>query len=136
MPTLNETRIAELTEMGQNAGLDQVFYRFFDCNLGSAAGHNVLLSDFAADLLLIINPDTAASPYLLNEMLLRMGDSAYGFGDIGIVEARADTDRAPQGLRPGKWRDQLGHHRLRSAAPFGRQGGRRLRRRDLLLVLR
>jgi hypothetical protein len=88
MPTLNETRIAELTSMAQNAGLDQVFYRFFDDNLGSAAGHNELMRDFAADLLLIINPDTAASPYLLNEMLLRMGDSAHGFGDIGIVEAR------------------------------------------------
>ena len=88
MPTLNETRIAELTSMAQDAGLDQVFYRFFDANLGSAAGHNELMRDFAADLLLIINPDTAASPYLLNEMLLRMGDSAHGFGDIGIVEAR------------------------------------------------
>jgi GT2 family glycosyltransferase len=88
MATLNETRIAELTAMAQDAGLDHVFYRFFDANLGSAAGHNVLLRDFAADLLWIINPDTAASPYVLNEMLLRMGDSAYGFGDVGIVEAR------------------------------------------------
>ena len=74
--------------MAQDAGLDQVCYRFFDANLGSAAGHNELMRDFSADLLLIINPDTAASPYLLNEMLLRMGDSAHGFGDIGIVEAR------------------------------------------------
>ena len=88
MPTLDAQRVRELAGTGRELGLDQMSYRFFDANLGSAAGHNALLSDFDADLLWIVNPDTAASPYVLNEMLLRLGESAYGLGDVGLVEAR------------------------------------------------
>lgn len=88
MPTMTEAEMFEWQASLPDAGLDGFAYRFFDANLGSAAGHNALLDDFSADLLWIINPDTAASPYVLTEMLLRLGDSAYGAGDVGMVEAR------------------------------------------------
>jgi GT2 family glycosyltransferase len=87
-PTLDARRVKELVDTTSNLGLDQFGYRFFDANLGSAAGHNALLSDFDENLLWIVNPDTVASPYVLNEMLLRLGDSAFGLGDVGLVEAR------------------------------------------------
>ena len=88
IPTLAPHQVDEYASATRDSGLDEVGYRFFQANLGSAAGHNALLSDFNADLLWIINPDTVASPYVLSEMLVRMGGSAYGVGDVGLVEAR------------------------------------------------
>jgi Glycosyltransferase like family 2 len=86
--TLDARQVRELADRTHDLGLDQFGYHFFNANLGSAAGHNALMADFDTDLLWIVNPDTAASPYVLNEMLLRLGDSAYGLGDVGLVEAR------------------------------------------------
>jgi hypothetical protein len=86
--TITGADLDDMRRTAADAGLDEVGYRFFDADLGSAAGHNVLLQDFNADLLWIISPNSTCSPYVLDEMLTRMGDSAYGFGDIGMVEAR------------------------------------------------
>lgn len=58
-------------------------YLHFGANLGSAGGHNRLFTDSAADAVLVVNPDTYASPFLLAELVAGLAD-----GTVGIVEAR------------------------------------------------
>jgi GT2 family glycosyltransferase len=67
----------------RQAGIDHLRYEFFDENLGSAAGHNLLLQAGDTDLVLILNPDVVASPHLIQELTLRLDDHK-----IGLVEAR------------------------------------------------
>jgi len=62
---------------------DAVNYDYFGTNLGHAGGHNRLLGDLAEDLLLVLNPDTYASPRLLIELTASLADPT-----IGIVEGR------------------------------------------------
>lgn len=81
--TLNVAGLADLTESLRAAGIERLHYDFFGANLGSAAGHNRLLPSFDTDLILIVNPDIVASPYLIEELLLRLGDPM-----IGLVEGR------------------------------------------------
>jgi hypothetical protein len=70
-------------------------YEFFDRNLGSAAGHNRLLSTWDTDLVLVLNPDVVASPYLLQELILRLDDPK-----IGIVEGRQLPLEHPKAYDP------------------------------------
>lgn len=81
--TLSDEAAANLEKDMSKAGIDQLEYEFFDSNLGSAAGHNRLFPKFESDLVLILNPDTVASPYLVDELLLRVMEP-----DIGLVEGR------------------------------------------------
>jgi GT2 family glycosyltransferase len=64
-------------------GIDRFAYRYFDANLGSAGGHNRLFEECGADVVLIANPDTYASPDMLVELLPLVADPS-----VGIVEAR------------------------------------------------
>jgi GT2 family glycosyltransferase len=75
--------IATLEASLLDAGIDDFTYDFFDENLGSADGHNRLFNRLTSDLVLILNPDIVASPYLIQELTLRLNDSS-----IGLVEGR------------------------------------------------
>ena len=58
-------------------------YLHFGANLGSAGGHNRLFADSLADAVLVVNPDTYASPSLVTELVAGLADPT-----VGIVEAR------------------------------------------------
>jgi GT2 family glycosyltransferase len=81
--SLTEEQRLELAQGLKELGVDELTYTFFDANLGSAAGHNRLLERLDSDLVLILNPDTIASPYLIQELTQRLNDPA-----IGLVEGR------------------------------------------------
>jgi hypothetical protein len=63
--------------------IQAIDYTYFRANLGSAAGHNWLLQEAAADLVMILNPDVLASPNLFSELI-----DALSRSDVGLVEAR------------------------------------------------
>jgi GT2 family glycosyltransferase len=60
-----------------------VSYLHFAANLGSAGGHNRLFADSQADAVLVVNPDTYASPRLVAELVAGIAEPG-----VGIVEAR------------------------------------------------
>jgi hypothetical protein len=60
-----------------------VTYSHFGANLGSAGGHNRLFAASRADAVLVVNPDTYASPHLVSELTAGLEDPT-----VGIVEAR------------------------------------------------
>ena len=76
--------IAELAEQVKPMGIDVLEYRFFDANLGSAAGHNRLLATLADEYVLIMNPDTVAAPDLLQQLMVPFSRQVK----VGLVEAR------------------------------------------------
>lgn len=61
----------------------EITYRHYGANFGSAGGHNRLFADSAADVVLVINPDTYASPHLVAELVAGIAEAG-----VGIVEAR------------------------------------------------
>lgn len=63
--------------------IDGIGYEFFDANLGSAGGHNRLFFETDDEFVLVLNPDTYCSPFLLDEMFALTGDVR-----VGIVEGR------------------------------------------------
>jgi GT2 family glycosyltransferase len=63
--------------------LSGIEYAFFNANLGSAAGHNRLLTSASTDLLMILNPDVLPSPTLFEELIADLGKPG-----VGLVEAR------------------------------------------------
>ena len=58
-------------------------YLYFGANLGSGGGHNRLFAQSGADLFLVMNPDTYASPRLVIELCAALSDPS-----VGIAEAR------------------------------------------------
>jgi GT2 family glycosyltransferase len=66
-----------------NRELAQIKYEYFGKNLGSAGGHNRLLTDAAADWVLILNPDVRVSPRTI-ELL----SAPFARPTVGITEAR------------------------------------------------
>ena len=82
-PVYSAEAIAAHEAQLRGQGISRIQYRYFDANLGSAAGHNRLLEDATAELVLIQNPDVVAAPNLLVELLepLRLPGT-------GQVEAR------------------------------------------------
>lgn len=83
LPIFRAAGLPELTDSLLRAGLDGFEYEFFDCNLGSAGGHNSLLEKSTSDLIWIVNPDIVASPNVIQELVLRLDDSK-----IGMIEGR------------------------------------------------
>lgn len=81
--TLSIQRVDELRRTLATGGIDELSYEFFGENLGSAAGHNRLLTGLDSDLVMLINPDAVASPFLISELVSRLDDDR-----IGQVEAR------------------------------------------------
>ncbi len=76
-------------------GIRNVSYEFFDSNLGSAAGHNRLISGGEQDFVLILNPDTIVAPNLLIELFRPMQRAR-----IGMVEARQIPIEHPKHYDP------------------------------------
>lgn len=93
--TFTAAEAAELADRMAGHGVDRSSYRFFDANLGSAAGHNALLADLDAELLLIVNPDVYCSPTVLGELLAPLDDPA-----VGVVEARQVPVEHPKAHDP------------------------------------
>jgi len=61
----------------------KITYLHFGANLGSAGGQNRLFAESAADAVLVVNPDTYASPHLVSELIAALEDPT-----VGIAEAR------------------------------------------------
>lgn len=79
------TSLTDFVRITETPGMaTKVDYRFFDENLGSGGGSNRLAADAQTDLLLVLNPDTYASPNLVSTM------AAFFNADptIGIADAR------------------------------------------------
>ncbi len=72
----------ELLGEGPNP-FSRVSYLHFGANLGSAGGHNRLFADSEADVVLVVNPDTYASPHLVAELVAGIAQDG-----VGIAEAR------------------------------------------------
>ncbi len=81
---LDDDAVASLADEVRSRGVDDIEYTFFDANLGSAAGHNRLLERLDCDYVLIINPDTVASPRLIEELFVPFQTQER----VGLVEAR------------------------------------------------
>ncbi len=75
-------------------GFDAATYEFFEENLGSAGGSNRLAEGATTDYILVLNPDTYPSPWMLDHML-----GAFG-KDIGLVDARQLPVEHPKEFNP------------------------------------
>jgi GT2 family glycosyltransferase len=74
---------------------DSVDYLHFGANLGSAGGQNRLFEGMEEDLVLVLNPDTYASPRLVVELASPLADPS-----IGIVEGRQVPLEHPKAHHP------------------------------------
>ncbi len=70
-------------------------YRFFNANLMHPRGHNTLAEGIESDHILVINPDTYASPSLLSQLLRAMTQSK-----VAIAEARQIPIEHPKAYDP------------------------------------
>ncbi len=61
----------------------RVTYAHFGANLGSAGGHNRLFEEADTEVVLVMNPDTYASPRLVTELVAGISGA-----QVGVVEAR------------------------------------------------
>lgn len=68
---------------------------FFGANLGSAKGHNTLLSQAQTDDVLIMNPDVVLAPDALIELA-----KPFGQAGVGMVEARQLPIEHPKAYDP------------------------------------
>ncbi len=92
-PTLSDE---ELTRLGsKNTYLSSISSVHFGANLGSAAGHNQLLSASDADLTLIMNPDVLVAPNLLVELIGAMSKPG-----MALVEGRQIPTEHPKDFDP------------------------------------
>ncbi len=71
---------ARQSAMGE---FDELSYRHFGQNLGSAAGHNALFERCQSDLLFITNPDAYLSPDVFDPLVRCLGQPS-----VGMAEAR------------------------------------------------
>jgi GT2 family glycosyltransferase len=82
-PMLSDDQIDRLRDGVEPWGVTGIDYEFFETNLGSAGGHNRLFERNRSDYVLILNPDTFASPFMLAELGVSHGDAS-----VGITEPR------------------------------------------------
>jgi GT2 family glycosyltransferase len=80
-PTIGNKALQALRK--NYTGIQAIDYTYFRANLGSAAGHNRLLTEAASDLVMILNPDVLASPNLFCKLI-----DALARPGVGLVEAR------------------------------------------------
>ena len=82
--SLGAARREEVEAEMRQFGFTSFSYQFFGANLGHGGGQNELLKERGdTQFVLIVNPDTCASPALILELLLAMRDPS-----VGIAEAR------------------------------------------------
>ena len=93
--SLSIESVHAMSEAMKNHGIDEITYDFFDKNLGSARGHNRLLTAFTEDFVLFLNPDVYLSPFALTELILLSHDSS-----AGIIEARQIPLEHPKSFDP------------------------------------
>jgi Glycosyltransferase like family 2 len=118
-PLIGSDLLNTLTASLLSLGVDEVFYHFFDENVGHGGGHNLLFAHNTADLVLIVNPDTLASPSLLEELLVPAAPN------VGLVEPRQLPIEHPKGydMRTGEVPWSSGACVLIPAAVFREIGG-------------
>jgi hypothetical protein len=87
---LGDSSTSPLVEVDQNFQgpegpdpFDHIRYEFFGANLGSAGGHNRMFGALEHDLVLVVNPDTYASPRLVSELATALEEES-----VGVAEAR------------------------------------------------
>lgn len=80
-PILSEEFLGRVR--GDSDALESIEYVFFHKNLGSARGHNTLLSDTNAEYTLVMNPDVRLAPTCLVELAKHMRSP-----EVGMVEAK------------------------------------------------
>jgi hypothetical protein len=96
LPILSDEKLASLK--AKNPYLSSISSVHFGENLGSAAGHNSLVSTSDADLTLIMNPDVLVAPNLLVELIRAiMGQQRP---QRGLVEARQMPAEHPKEFDP------------------------------------
>lgn len=93
-PNLDEETVATLLANTVEFGLDDATYEHFGENLGSAGGSNRLAQAAETDRILVLNPDTYASPWMLHRQL-----QAFRTG-AGVVEARQLPVEHPKKYHP------------------------------------
>ena len=74
---------ADVVPGSEHGPFDDVSYLHFGANLGSGGGHNRLFEGLGEDLVLVMNPDTYASPPMVRELVAALADP-----EVGVVEAR------------------------------------------------
>jgi GT2 family glycosyltransferase len=79
--SFSKTEIDELEAYLLQAGFDAGSYEHFGANLGSAGGSNRLAKGARTDFLLVLNPDTYASPDLLSNLVAAAVEPAVGAVD-------------------------------------------------------
>jgi GT2 family glycosyltransferase len=92
-PCLKEDQLLKLEE--QFAPTLKIKYQFFNKNMGSAAGHNLLADGVDTDLLLIQNPDVIVSPRSLERLL-----EYFRLPGVGMVEAKQLPIEHPKEYNP------------------------------------
>ena len=93
LPTLTNEELTRLKS--KNSYLSSISSLHFGANLGSAAGHNRLLSTSDAALTLIMNPDVLAAPNLLVELI-----GAISKPRMALVEGRQIPTEHPKDFDP------------------------------------
>lgn len=81
--SFQDADVAELIGYAHGAGFDRAEYEHFGANLGSAGGSNRLAEGAESDFILVLNPDTYASPDLVTALLGATREPA-----VGAVDAR------------------------------------------------
>jgi GT2 family glycosyltransferase len=81
-PCLDAEQAERLAGALRGAGASRVDYRPFAGNLGHGGGQNALFDGDDADLLLILNPDCVASPWLVDRLVgALLADPGWGAAD-------------------------------------------------------
>ena len=94
-PNLSIDQVDVLSAQMNPLGIEWITYDYFGENLGSARGHNRLLTEFKEDFVLFLNPDAYLSPFALAELMLLSAD-----GTAGIIEARQIPLEHPKSFDP------------------------------------
>ena len=93
-PVLMRSDIEELKNLTFSSRIAFDYY-FFEKNLGSAAGHNLLASKNATDFIFILNPDVIVAPSALFRLIQRFKDP-----NVGLVESKQLPIEHPKDYDP------------------------------------
>src|SRR6185437_3544061 len=77
----DELRATVLAQAREDSALAAVEYHFFDANLGSAQGHNRLLSIGNSEFVIIMNPDIMMAPNAIVELARVFSDQRVGMAE-------------------------------------------------------
>ncbi len=82
-PCMDAAHLDSVREATGRAGIATVSYAHFGTNLGFGGGHNRLAEGAREDVMLVLNPDTYCSPYVVEELLSTLNDPS-----VGLVDAK------------------------------------------------